>query len=91
LLENIAKFVPDTQVMSIPRRPYCQGATVPVDATGRAIRFATIDGEHFPAALALAGECGRLAGGDDVSFTEEDQIINLRIEVFVLHVILTYR
>ena len=52
------------------------------------IMFATTDGKCFPAALALASHCDHLADGGAVVFTEKNQTIYLRIEVFVLYVIL---
>jgi len=72
----------------IPQRLYCQGAAVPDDATGKTIQFATHGGEHFPAALAHAGHFDHLANRGEVIFTEQDQTINLRIEVFIFHAIL---
>lgn len=47
-------------------------------------------GEHFPAALAYEGPIDRLANGGEVVFTEGNQTINLRIEVFDPSVIPDY-
>jgi len=44
------------------------------------------NGKCFPVALALARQCDDLVDGGGVVFTEKNQIINLRIEVFVLYV-----
>ena len=44
--------------------------------------FAMPNGKCFPAALALAGQCDHLVDGGGVVFTEKNQTINLRIEVF---------
>ena len=72
----------------IPQRHYVQGSAIPDGATGRMIMFSMIDGKCFPAALALAGRCDHLVDGGAIVFTEKNQTINLRIEVFVLHAIL---
>ena len=72
----------------IPQRPYGQGSAILDGTTRKMIKFATTDGKCFPAALALAGHCDHLADGGAMVLTEKNQTINLRIEVFVLHVIL---
>jgi len=54
------------------------------------IRFATYGGEYFPAISAHAGNCDHLADGDEVVFTEGNQTINLRVEVFVPFVVPDY-
>jgi len=72
----------------IPQRLFRQGAAIPDGATGEVIMFAMFDGKCFPATLALAGKCSLLVDEDTVpSFTKKHHLINLRIEVFVLHVI----
>ena len=50
--------------------------------------FAMIDGNCFPAALAHTESCDHLVDGGAVVFTDQNHTINLRIEVFILHVIL---
>lgn len=97
LMENITKSESDPQVVRswhrmmvfysltlftcIPQRPYCQESAIPGGGAGM-IMFAMLNGESFPAALALAGHCDHLADGGEVFFIEKNQTIDLQIEVF---------
>jgi len=43
--------------------------------------FASADGAHFPAELALAGQCDHLVDANGMVLPGHDQTINMRIEV----------
>lgn len=71
----------------IPQRPYTQGAPIPDGILSQTITFMTVHGGHFPAELALTGQCNLLVDGDSEAFTDRSQTINLRTEVIGLCII----
>jgi len=60
---------------------------MPGGTTGQIIMFAMIDGNSFPARLAIAGQFDLLVDAGGSVFAEKNHTINLRIEVLDLFVI----
>ena len=75
----------------IPQRDYYQGIANPDSGAHQRILFKGVDGDAFPAGLALYGSYGTLVDKDSETFAEKTQTINLRIEVLDLIVIQSRR
>ena len=81
---NLIACCQEHSSVCIPQRPYCQGTAIPGGGAPQKIFFTRVNGDAFPAELALSGLCAGLVDGGSVVFAEKTQTFNLRIEVFDL-------